>query len=162
MKFKAQTRDLNYSRVLTIFSSDLTCWHSFFDPKWPSFELDLDFIGTNILSKFHQDWVKTVTSRVLTNVDRVIAITHPELCSGELKRLQIMVIMHQSFIVLAPMGKCSTSGPALVSWNSLLSVAKINLYLFHGKRSGLLNTDKFKAKVYLTEWARLLEKLMWL
>ena len=38
-----------------------------FDPKWPSIETDLDFIGANILGKFHQDWVKTVTFRVLTN-----------------------------------------------------------------------------------------------
>ena len=38
-----------------------------FDPKWPSIEPDLDFIGAHILGKFHQDWVKTVTSRELTN-----------------------------------------------------------------------------------------------
>ena len=37
-----------------------------------------------------------------------------------------------------------------VSLNSLLSVAKINLYLFHDKRSGLLDTAKFKGKVSLT------------
>ena len=27
-------------------------------------------------------------------------------------------------------------GKLFVSWNSLLSIAKISLYLFHGKRSG--------------------------
>ena len=38
-----------------------------FDPKQPSIKADLDSIEANILIKFHQDWVKTVTSRVLTN-----------------------------------------------------------------------------------------------
>ena len=35
-------------------------------------ELDLDFIEANILSKFHQDWVKIVTSRVLIVTSRVL------------------------------------------------------------------------------------------
>ena len=51
----------------------------------------------------------------------------------------------------------STPGLVFVSWNSLLSVTKINLYLFQDKRSGLLDTAKFKGKVTLTVWARLLE-----
>ena len=33
---------------------------------------------------------------------------------------------------------------------SLLSVANINLHFFHGKRSGLLQTAKFKGIVSLT------------
>ena len=48
--------------MILIWPGDLV-----FDPKWPSFKLDLDLIEANILSKFHQDWVKTMTSRVLTN-----------------------------------------------------------------------------------------------
>ena len=73
------------SRVLTIFPlirpGDLV-----FDSRGPSFELDLDFIDTNILSKFLQDWIKTVTSSVLTNLllmkddgPRVLTIAHHEL-----------------------------------------------------------------------------------
>ena len=34
--------------------------------KWPSFELDLEIIKTNILSKIHDDHFKNVTSKVLT------------------------------------------------------------------------------------------------
>ena len=37
-----------------------------FDPRWPSFELDLEIIKTNILSKSHDDYLKHVTARVLT------------------------------------------------------------------------------------------------
>ena len=36
-----------------------------FDPKWPSFELDLKNIKTNILSKIHDDCLKNVTARVI-------------------------------------------------------------------------------------------------
>ena len=43
----------------------------------------------------------------------------------------------------------STPGLIFVFWNSLPSVAKINLHLFHGKRSGLLDTAKFKGKASL-------------
>ena len=63
------------------------------------FELDPDFIKTNILSKFEKHWVKTVTARVLTRkflTDDARRMTddghsritkaHPELCSGELKK----------------------------------------------------------------------------
>ena len=53
-----------------------------FNPKWPSFELDLDFTEANILSKFQNDWVKTVTSSVIKLIvdDRqmVITIAHTE------------------------------------------------------------------------------------
>ena len=38
-----------------------------FDPKWPSFELDLEIIKTIILSKIHDDGVKNVTACVLTS-----------------------------------------------------------------------------------------------
>ena len=38
-----------------------------FDHKWPSFELDLEIIKTNILSKIHDDCFKNVTARVLTS-----------------------------------------------------------------------------------------------
>ena len=62
-------------------------------------ELVRDFIKTNILSKFEEDWIKNVASRVttlklLTHAGRrttthagqpMILIAHPELCSGELK-----------------------------------------------------------------------------
>ena len=37
-----------------------------FDPRWPSFEFDLEIIKTNILSKTHDDCLKNVTARVLT------------------------------------------------------------------------------------------------
>ena len=36
-----------------------------FDPTWPNFELDLEIIKTNILSKIHDDCFKNVTARVL-------------------------------------------------------------------------------------------------
>ena len=36
----------------------------FFDPKWHSFELDLEIIKTNILSKIHADYLKNVTFSV--------------------------------------------------------------------------------------------------
>ena len=38
----------------------------FFDPTIPMIILDLDIIKINILSKFEEDWVKTVAARVLT------------------------------------------------------------------------------------------------
>ena len=38
-----------------------------FDPKWHSFELDLEIIKANILSNIHDDCFKNVTSRVLTS-----------------------------------------------------------------------------------------------
>ena len=40
-----------------------------FDPKWPSFKLDLEIIKTSILSKILDDWFKNVTYRVLTLFD---------------------------------------------------------------------------------------------
>ena len=46
---------------LLIWPGDLV-----FDSKWPSFELDLEIIKTNIWSKIHDDWFKNVTSKVLT------------------------------------------------------------------------------------------------
>ena len=39
-----------------------------FYPMWSSFELDLEIIKTNILSKIHDDYFKNVTSGVLTKV----------------------------------------------------------------------------------------------
>ena len=44
-----------------IWPSDLV-----FDPTWPSFEADLDIIMVNILTKFHELWIKTVPSRMYT------------------------------------------------------------------------------------------------
>ena len=44
---------------------DLAWWPSFWS-KWPSFELDLEIIKTNILSKIHDDCFKNVTYSVLT------------------------------------------------------------------------------------------------
>ena len=44
-----------------------------FDPKWPSFELDLEIIKTNILSKIHDDCFKNVTTRVLTRFSADLA-----------------------------------------------------------------------------------------
>ena len=49
-----------------------------------------------------------------------------------------------------PAETSSNQGPVLVSWYNLLFVAKVNLYLFQGKRSGLHDTAKFKGKVSLT------------
>ena len=37
-----------------------------FDPAWPSFELDRGIIGTNLLTKFHEDRTRNVASRVFT------------------------------------------------------------------------------------------------
>ena len=37
-----------------------------FDIKWPSFKLDLEIIKTNILSNIYDDYLKNVTSGVLT------------------------------------------------------------------------------------------------
>ena len=35
-----------------------------FDPTWSSFKFDLDIMRINILTKFHELWIKTVPSRV--------------------------------------------------------------------------------------------------
>ena len=43
-----------------IWPSDLVFYH-----KWPSFQLDLEIIKTNILSKIHDDCFKKVVARVL-------------------------------------------------------------------------------------------------
>ena len=37
-----------------------------FDPTWPIFELDRDIVMMIILSKFDDDWTKTVASRMFT------------------------------------------------------------------------------------------------
>ena len=46
---------------LLIWPGDLV-----FDPKWPSFKLDIEILKTNMLSKIHDDYFKNVTSGVLT------------------------------------------------------------------------------------------------
>ena len=60
----------------------LECWQGFpliwpgdltFDPKWPTFELDLEIIKTNILSKIHDDCFKHVTARVSTRFSADLA-----------------------------------------------------------------------------------------
>ena len=76
-----------------IWPSDLL-----FDPTTPIFERVQGLIITNILTKFEEDWIKIVASRVLTPLltdarrttdDGHSSITkaHLELCSGELKIL---------------------------------------------------------------------------
>ena len=44
-----------------------------FDSKWPSFELDLEIIKKNILSKIHDNCLKNVTARVLTRFSADLA-----------------------------------------------------------------------------------------
>ena len=44
-----------------------------FDPRYTSFELDLEIIKTNILSKIHDDCLKNVTARVLTRFSADLA-----------------------------------------------------------------------------------------
>ena len=46
---------------LKIWPTDLV-----FDPTWPIFELDRDIVRMIILSKFDDDWTKTMASRVFT------------------------------------------------------------------------------------------------
>ncbi|KAH3897158.1 hypothetical protein DPMN_021343 [Dreissena polymorpha] len=41
--------------------------YTVFDPVGPIFELDRGFIGTNLLTKFHEDRKRNVASRVFTN-----------------------------------------------------------------------------------------------
>ena len=53
---------------LLIWPSDLV-----FDPTWPSFELDLEFIKTNIMSNIHDECFKNVTARVLTRFSADLA-----------------------------------------------------------------------------------------
>ena len=36
-----------------------------FDQTWPGFKLDLDIMMIDILTQFHERWIKTVPSRVL-------------------------------------------------------------------------------------------------
>ena len=48
-------------------------WTAVFDPKWPSFELDLKIIKKNILSKIHDDCLKNVTARVITRFSADLA-----------------------------------------------------------------------------------------
>ena len=50
-------------RVFTRFFDDLTYCPCF----WPIFELDRDIVMMIILSKFDEDWTKTVASRVFTS-----------------------------------------------------------------------------------------------
>ena len=44
-----------------------------FDPRCSSFELDLEIIKTNILSKIRDDCLKNVTARVLTRFSADLA-----------------------------------------------------------------------------------------
>ena len=44
-----------------------------FEPTWPSFELDLEIIKANILSKIYDDCLKNVTARVLTRFSADLA-----------------------------------------------------------------------------------------
>ena len=44
-----------------------------FDPKWPTFKLDLEIIKTNILSNIYDDYLKNVTSGVLTKFSADLA-----------------------------------------------------------------------------------------
>ena len=53
----------------------LKCTHGFskilsgdlaFDPMWPSFISDIEFVEINILTQFQEDWIKTVSSREFT------------------------------------------------------------------------------------------------
>jgi len=54
---------LQCSQVFLLFfwPSDLI-----FDPAWPSFELSRGINGTNVLTKFHEDYTMNVASRVFT------------------------------------------------------------------------------------------------
>ena len=53
---------------LLIWPGDLV-----FNPKGPTFELDLELIKINILSKIHDDCFKNVTARVLTRFSADLA-----------------------------------------------------------------------------------------
>ena len=53
---------------LLIWPGDLV-----FDPKWPSFKLDLEITKTNMLSKIHDDCLINVTTRVLTRFSADLA-----------------------------------------------------------------------------------------
>ena len=44
-----------------------------FDPKGSSFELELEIIKTNLLSKIHNECFKDVTTRVLTRFSADLA-----------------------------------------------------------------------------------------
>ena len=57
--FQNVTTSVN--KVLLSWPGDLV-----FDPKWPSFKLDLELIKANILRKIHDDCFQNVTARVLT------------------------------------------------------------------------------------------------
>ena len=60
MKFVPKMWPLECSQGFSmIWPTDLV-----FDPTWPIFELDRDIVKTIILSKFDDDWAKTVASRV--------------------------------------------------------------------------------------------------
>ncbi|KAH3805304.1 hypothetical protein DPMN_133602 [Dreissena polymorpha] len=45
----------------------MKCDFYIFDPAQPSFELGRDFIGTKLLTKFHEDGTRIVASRVFTS-----------------------------------------------------------------------------------------------
>ena len=53
---------------LLIWPGDLV-----FDPMWPNFELDLEIIKTNILSKIDDDRLKNMTTRMLTKFSADLA-----------------------------------------------------------------------------------------
>ena len=64
MKIGPKLRPLEGSQGFSmICSTDLV-----FDPTFPIFELDRDIVKMIILTQFHEDWTKTVASRVFTRL----------------------------------------------------------------------------------------------
>ena len=63
MKIGSNIRVLERTQGFTfIWPSDL------FDPIWPIIELGLHFVIMKLLTKFDEDWIKTMASRAYTSI----------------------------------------------------------------------------------------------
>ena len=103
-----------------IWPSDLV-----FDPTWPIFNSGLYFIKMNILTKFHEDWIKTVPYRVYSlfyldlTRDLVFDPTWPMFNSGlDFIKMNILTKFHEDWILTGPYRVYSWFYSDLTSWRS--------------------------------------------
>ncbi|KAH3854168.1 hypothetical protein DPMN_096707 [Dreissena polymorpha] len=68
----------------------------FFSPIWTIFELVRDINKTNVLTNFHDDWAKTVTSRVFTSHVIQLTGTIYEL-NSHIKETNVLTKLHENW-----------------------------------------------------------------
>ena len=72
---------------------------------WPIFNSGLDFIKMNILTKFHEDWIKTVPSGMYWPNDLVLTQHDPFFNSGlDFIKMNILTKFHEDWIKTVPSG----------------------------------------------------------